>query len=476
MSFNYVIGGAAIAGATYYVYQQRQQQLDTWQNRPVRVGEGVGQKTGRKLDESFDTVTQKTNETINWTGDKLQDIKGTTKDKFYDAKKNTQEGLTDTKEAIVGAGEAAKDTLGSWGSTAKEKTLELNDSIANSVDASKAKAEKSARGAVQSLEGWGETASQLSKDYYDDVAGTAEEHKNKLWNWGLGKKRETQESIDRAYIEAESKYNEAVKQFNETKGSWFSWGDAKQKELHQQAEYRKKEAQKTFDEAKSKLEEWKKHVAEQKKRLSQDADSANKFFAGELLISEDGEKVINVKKSNRFYNWLRNVDVDPSRVSRLADNTRYSVRGFGENATFFANEEVSESRAPSEAAQEASAAINRKIRNFKEWANKQYAATAQGAEDYYHDSARAVEEAQKQIDDNTSHWYSWGKKKNDQLAAEGRENLEIAKSRLKDSQANLSKWSKDTAASTIDTVKDGLNTANDKAQSGLNKANSWVKS
>lgn len=647
----YFIGGAAILGASYYVYQQRLEQSrvtaieqDSLKNKIPGFGsgsssldprEGPGQHTGRKIDEAaynardkFDSLKYDAEKKLDssfaqaekdkaklagWANDKISSAQGqldqtaaASREKAEafrkDLHKDDPKGLHKLGHDIKSDAEYAKEKTESSLGSAKDSVLGSLTSAKNSIVGSKNKAEdelndlsrqasNKADEASNKASSWFSSAKKDTKDSLESAQKQTEAKSKSFFNWGSSKKDESKEAIDAAYDDAQKIYDDAQKRFNETKSSWFSWGkvDDKQKELHQEAQKQLDAAQKNLDSASSKFKNWKSQASDKIDQLKPDSyksrdtlsDKANEFYTGELINRREGSSSGGVG----FYDWLRGGSpTDEERIARnakqglrgwgesaeqfanenydeisgkkqekswgipgyfksgspnddekIARGARKGLRGWGENAEQFANDEVDEVRAKKESkswgipgyfksgsdkseeeiaknaraglkgwgenaaqfaddeAEEAKRQASKiqeqydaKVKEWNSWANKKYEDNAKGAQDYFNDAQKSVEDARKDLESGANHWWSWGKEKSSQFELDAKKNLEDAERRLGDATSNLKKWGSDTAQNAnlkfwssaddaIHQAKSGLNAANEKSQEGLKDAQSWVK-
>lgn len=595
----YFIGGAAILGASYYVYQQRLEQSrvtaieqDSLKNKIPGFGsgsssldprEGPGQHAGRKIDEAaynardkFDSLKYDAEKKLDssfaqaekdkaklagWANDKISSAQGqldqtaaASREKAEafrkDLHKDDPKGLHKLGHDIKSDAEYAKEKTESSLGSAKDSVLGSLTSAKNSIVGSKNKAEdelndlsrqasNKADEASNKASSWFSSAKKDTKDSLESAQKQTEAKSKSFFNWGSSKKDESKEAIDAAYDDAQKIYDDAQKRFKETKSSWFSWGkvDDKQKELHQEAQKQLDAAQKNLDSASSKFKNWKSQASDKIDQLKPDSyksrdtlsDKANEFYTGELINRREGSSSGGVG----FYDWLRGGSpTDEERIARnakqglrgwgesaeqfanenydeisgkkqektwgipgyfksgsdkseeeIAKNARAGLKGWGENAAQFADDEAEEAKRQASKIQEQ---YDAKVKEWNSWANKKYEDNAKGAQDYFNDAQKSVEDARKDLESGANHWWSWGKEKSSQFELDAKKNLEDAERRLGDATSNLKKWGSDTAQNAnlkfwssaddaIHHAKSGLNAANEKSQEGLKDAQSWVK-
>lgn len=611
----YFLGGAALLGAGYYVYQQRLEQSritvqdDSLKNKIPGFGsgsskydprEGPGQHAGRKVDEAaynardkfedlkydaskkldstFSQAEKDKAKLANWTSDKIsgaqesldqaaakskekadafykeahkddpkglkkwgQDIKSEaeaaknkTEDTLEGAKDSVLGSLTSAKDSIVGSKNKAEREVSNAAEKTKQRANDLSNQASNKADEASEKASS-----------WFSSAKEDTKDTLNQAQQKGEEKSRSFFNWGSSKKDESKEAIDAAYDDAQKIYDDAQKRYKETKRSWFSWSkDEKKDQLHQEAQKQLDAAQKNLDSAKAKFKDWTNRTTETVKgkvneytpnSRGDSYDKANEFFTGELINRREGSST----GGYGFYGWLRGGRPSPTEEERIAHGARRGLRGWGENAEQFADEEYDEARrlaghAPGKKSwgvpgwfssgsnkdeeriardarqglrgwgenaeqfandeydeskrqiTKAQKEADARLKEWNAWANKKYDDSAQGAQDYYNDAQAAVQRAQKDLNDNASHWWSWSKNKSKDFELQAKKNLEDAETKLSDATTNLKKWGNDAAESAnlkfwssaddaIHSTKEGLNTVNKKTQEGLSDARSWVQ-
>lgn len=421
----YLLGGAAILGASYYVYQQRLEQSritaieqDSLKNKLPGFGsgssstdprEGPGQHAGRKIDEAayqardkFDSLKDEANKKLdsqfaqaenekarlaNWTSQKIsnaqdqldhtvtsskekaeafrkevhkddpkglnkfgQDIKANAED----VKHKTESSLESAKDSVFGSLSSAKDSIIGSKNKAEDELNAGANKVKSTATDFKQQAESKADEASKQATSWFSSAKKDTQDSLESAQKTAEDKSRSFFSWGSSKKDDTKESIDAAYDEAQKIFDDAEKRYKETKSSWFSFNkDSKKKEIHEEAEKQLDAAQKNLDSASSKFKNWQskatetiKDKADQLKpsnsRYDRDAgyDKANEFFTGELINRREG--VPSKSGGLGFYDWLRGGS--PSEEERLARGARQGLRGWGESAEQFSNDEYEEAQ------------------------------------------------------------------------------------------------------------------------------------
>ncbi|CDR40168.1 CYFA0S04e05050g1_1 [Cyberlindnera fabianii] len=518
----YVLGGAAVAGAAYYLYAQRLEQAQTPAGgiklpafgSSSNKTEGTGERTGRKLDEAvlnardrLDDLSHETGKSIDrtlasaeqqrskfngWASDKLEDAQDHL-DKHADSAKKKADQLAkqahrDDPGRIKQFGQEVKDTF-------EDATTSVNNSLHNakqSIVGTKDSAEKSATDAKEKVKDSVEDAKDKASGWFSRAApATSEEElarrsKLALEGWGetaaananeyydsvaskpssssswfgWGRSKDTQEAAQEAYDSAKKSYEDAKAHLRETSNSWFSFKeDPEKKRLHAEAEKQLEAAQKQYDAATSKLNEWKERA--------------------QRALSTNGT---TTKHYDGFYDWLRGGYPYLGSNRSSAD----TIRGWGKSAQDAANEQYYNSkqsvndlkRTYNDAADE----VSRSTKDWTKWFNRKYAETAQGAKDYYNDANSALADAQKELDAQTSHWWSWGKKTSKDLELQAKKDVEEAQRRVNDATNQLSKWGIDTqdkllkvTEDALKQTRDGLNKANEKTQEGLKSAQSWTR-
>jgi hypothetical protein len=515
MPTRYYIGGAAIAAATYYLYQQRLEKAQIKQQSHSNLasfgsgkstGEGPGEQTGRKLDEAaaqardkFKEVRDETGRKIdtgigrieqerakatNWAGEKLseesdraksnaehlnkqakgENTRGTLdqvghdiKRSVYDAKDATEEKLSHVKNKIIGEKDKA--------------VVEANEK--KSWFTSGPSDDAIARNTKRSLAGWSETAQQNADAYYDSLTTKADDAKSSLFSWGSSKKSNAEESLNKARNEAQKLVDDAQKKYNETRASWFSFNqDAEKKRLHEEASKALESAQSNLNSATDQLNEWK---------------------------NQAKNKLKNQTTEGGFYSWLRGDAIPPEKESALARTTTRSLRGWGESAEIFARDELDESQRRLGVSSRGKVntkqlgddvqlgdKVQKRLDSWSKWANKSYESNAQGAQEFYNDSQQALQDAKKEVENSTKSWFSWGSNKSKDLELEAKRNLEDAQERLDRASRDLQKWGTDTvkdinlkfwssADDAVHQTKKGLNSVSDQTKDNLNEAQKWVK-
>lgn len=513
MSTKFILGGAALAGATYYVIHQNEphhqhEKIPSPAYGRTREGEMFGQRTGQKIDEAALSAQDKINEMQNkaskaydrnaaelekeknewksWAEAKTNEAKDKVEGDVQYAKDTVRQFGEDVRDTNARAYNSAKDTVGSNVNSVKHSVDEVSNKVGDEIskfgdkvhelaDDGYSTVKKASTGGAwlgintgdkekdlatetkANLEGWGETASQNARDYYDSL----DEHTNataKSWlSWGRGKKRETQASIEQALDDAKKELDDATKKFNDTKESWFSLGKDKdaehRKKLHAEAEQLMKEAQEVYDSNSEKLAQWK----ERAKR---------------------GLNDITKERQGGFYDWLRDGEGKRMTEQELAENAGRSLRGWGESAEQFAKEEIDDARRQLSKAQ---TSLNDELDSWSKWFNKKYDETAEGAQEFYNDAQASLNDAKKQMNDNTNHWYTFYNRKSKEVEDEARRQYDEAEERFKKAESNLNKWGKEqkikfwsSADDSVQTTKESLDSLHQKTQKGLDNTRDWV--
>ncbi|KAH3681892.1 hypothetical protein WICPIJ_007139 [Wickerhamomyces pijperi] len=509
MSTKFILGGAAVAGATYYVLHNNEAQ---YQHEKIpapaygrtREGELMGQRVGRKVDEAalatkdkFDDLQNQASRTYDrnaahlnkekvewkdWVSSKSNEAKDKLDETNQYAKDSVRQFGDNVKDVNNRAYDSAKDTVNSAKSSVGDAAYrvgdqvnKLGDKIHESADEGHTRIKKASSGnswlglsaadkerdlateAKTNLEGWGETASQNAHDYYDSITDDGKAAAKSWISWGKDKKRETLATAEQAYDDAKKSLDEATKKFNDSKESWFSFGKDKdaeyRKKLHAEAEQQMKDAQKVYDSAGEKLAEWKGRA---KKGLN---DITNNSHGG-------------------FYDWLRDGEAKRMSEQELAEKTGRALRGWGESAEQFAKDEIEDARRQVSRAQ---TSLNDELDSWSKWFNKKYDQTAEGAQEFYNDAQSSLNDAKKQLDDNTNHWYTWSNRKSKEVEDEARRQYEDAEARFKKAESNLNKWGNDqkikfwsSAEQSVKSGQEGLETLHQNTQNGLDKARHWA--
>ncbi|CCH45178.1 Myosin heavy chain, skeletal muscle, adult [Wickerhamomyces ciferrii] len=378
----YLLGGAVLAGAGYYVYQTRLEQSkittqqDSLKNKLPGFGssstgtsEGPGQYTGRKLDEiTIDTrdklddlktnankqldkgfsqaesekarLANWTNEKINNAQEKLDQVESKSQEKASifskDAHKDDPKGLNKLGKDIEKEAEAAKSSVFGSLSNAKDSIIGTKDDVEHQIKSKSQDLQSGAQDQLNKAEskanGWFGKAQDETNKAVDSTKANLEQGKKSFWSGWFGAKDETKESIDFAYQEAQQLYDDAEKRYKETKKSWLSWNnkdDTKEK-LHKDAELELKKAQDNLQKAQDKVSHWQNKA---KETLDQGVDKLNK-------------QDLNLQKSNGFYDWLRGGDSKSTgrgiNDETLAKRTQQGLKGWGETAEEFSKEQLNE--------------------------------------------------------------------------------------------------------------------------------------
>ncbi|KAH3672684.1 hypothetical protein WICMUC_004202 [Wickerhamomyces mucosus] len=520
MSTKYIIGGAALAGA-YYIYQQNQSNAESTKLTLER--EHLGERTGRKIDESVIAANDRIrdlhtkadqdlqSEKSKWTtwasnkaheaGDSLDSASKEAQkkaDALYkelhkddpsrvtqwrdNVKGSVEDGYKSVKGSVNDASSKVTSELKNLGDDVSKRAADAKDSVKSTWYSGKDKERELAREATKSLEGWSETASQNARDYYDSLNGSVKSLQNSA-----------QDDYQKAYDDAKKVYDDASKKFNETKSSWFKSTDDATKKLHSEAQTQLDEAKKQLDYATSRLDDWKQHI---KQTLSNSVQNVNG----------------NGNGGSGFYNWLRGGQNEPLKrdftdkirdeynevklntqltEEELARRANRALRGWGESAEQFSKEEIEQAKIDSQRDykypierkyEEGKLSLNREVDGWSKWFNKRYEETAEGAQAYFGDAQQSFHDAKRQLDENTNRWNSWGNKKSKEVEEEYKRQYEEAKERFEHAQNNLKKWSDEqsdkllsNADQGISKTKKGLDKLHDESQKGLDDVQSWIK-
>lgn len=472
MSTRTFLISAGVLGGGYYLYQSR---LDAAQHPgaqtyPYRstntTGEGPGQYTGRKIDETaahardraqdlradanrkidstLGSVEHERGKAASWASDKLESTKDALDDTARSAQQKAQQfdrragelsehhpsRLERLEHELKEEWDEVKEKKGSWFKTTDpDREVEL------------------AKNTKKSLEGWGESAAQNASEYYDSLVTSTK--------GVLGSSKP-----DRVYGEAKKAFDEAKRQFDDTKASWFSFSADEQKQrAHREAQRQLDLAQKKLDNASAKFDEWKQSTAR-----SLGTGGGNKQYEG-------------------FYDWLRGgVPYEQERHARAA---RDAVRGWGDNASEAADEAYYAARDKRRAVQgqgrELNSSATKTAQDWRRWFNKKYDETSQGAREYYDDANDALSDAQRDLDANTKHWWQVWKSSSKDVELRAKRDVEEAQKRVAEASNGLVKWGEQVnrsfwkgAESAVDSVKSGLDTTNDKTQRGLSDDKGWI--
>jgi hypothetical protein len=433
---------AGVLGGGYYLYNSR---LDAAHHSgqstlPYRSGgEGPAEHAGRQVDESVLRAREKANDlradanrkidgtlgsyereksnVASWASDKLQ----STKDSLDDHASAADQRARQFEQSATGKDN--KGRLEKIEQGVKEEWNELKQKRDTWFKDSGSEREiELALETKKSLEGWGESAAQNASEYYDSLISTTTKATSKP---------------DAAYKEAQRLFDEAQKRFNETKSSWLSFTvDEEKKRAHAEAQRHLEYTQKRLDDASAKFNDWKKSASD-----------------------SSGASVGGPKKYNGFYDWLRG-GVPYQDEGNEASDARHNVQSKGRHLKKQASKTADE---------------------WSQWFSKTYEDTAQGARDFYDDANDALNDAQKQLDSTTKHWWEVWKSTSKDVQLQAKTDVEEAQKRVTEASNGLVKWGENVnknfwngAESAVDRVKSGLDTTNDKTQQGLNDAKIWI--
>jgi len=300
--------------------------------------------------------------------------------------------------------------------------------------------EKIASGARQGLRGWGESAEQFSREEYEDAKKAA--------------------SINNKSSSSSSS------------SSWGlpTWLGGSSSKSSQPGNKLQPDDERIARGARQGLRGWGENAA-------QFADEEVEEAKG--LSSKANDKYQEKKSSsNGLGSWFGTSKND----EQIAKDAKQGLKGWGESASQFANDEADEAKRQASKYQKE---YDSKLKEWNSWGNKKYEENAKGAQEYFNDAQKQFETVQKDINENAKHWWSWGSAKGEELESQAKKNLQDAELRLGDATNNLKKWTNDSAESAnikfwssaddaVHQAKKGISTANEKGQEGLNDASSWI--
>lgn len=506
MSSRLLFGGAAAAAAGYMIYEY-QQQNDRQRQALIPAAHpndgGFRKDTfDQKMSGLNKDIKQGKDETKKWVKDQAEYGQSKATEMTNSFQKNLQDEVDRQRGGLHDiVDDTSSDVSKGW-SRIKEGVSDDTQSIKDALFRATPKPASSSSSSLNTSHPKERTQElvQGAKDTTKDLAKGAKESSKSIFNWGFNEAERAKAIAIGEYDKANKEYNTLLDRYNTSKKGLFDSGDSV---LKQQLDDYKKVVHQKKDE----LERASKQYSEYTK---------NNFNDISNKLDEQDEKI---RKEGGFFKWLTGTSIPGDEKTKDVDSVanNKSLAGFGENASFFSQEQIEDQLrnkeiGPSEAqkrlnelkkikqegwyqynkgAETEEQIAKRAAQGLSGWgetasqlaqdeiddARTQYRKKAISSRDEaskaVDDAWAKLQDAKKTVDETGSRWWQFGKEKTNELNDEAQKKYNTAKSDYDSAKETLTVWSDKASGkfwSSADNAVKVTQNAADKVKTVANKA------